>query len=154
MLQDDETYRALAELRYAIRRFVRFSEQAARTAGLEPQQHQLLLALRGLAGGEATVREVAEWLQLQHNSTVELLDRLEARGFVSRRRSTDDRRVVKVTLLPAGEEVLASLSRLHAEELREAAPELVRRLAKFAPDSTIGGIAAGGNPSPDPVRSR
>ncbi len=70
-------YYALAEIRYQIRRFLHFSEEAAREAGLVPQQHQLLLALKGLpAGRKATISELAERLQLRHHSTVELIDRL------------------------------------------------------------------------------
>jgi DNA-binding MarR family transcriptional regulator len=70
-------YQALAEFRYLLRRFLHFSEQEARAAGLEPQQHQMLLAIKGLpADKAASVGELAERLQLQHHSTVELINRM------------------------------------------------------------------------------
>ncbi len=96
-------YQALAEFRYQIRRFLRFSEQMARAAGIEPQQHQLLLAVKGLPEGRrAIIGELAERLQLQHHSVVELVDRLEERGFVQRNRDEGDQRRVLVRLTPAG----------------------------------------------------
>ena len=80
------------QMRYQIRRFLHFSEQAAHEAGLVPQQHQLLLAFKGLpAGRKATISEVAERLQLQHHSTVELIDRLVERGLIKRLRDDIDR---------------------------------------------------------------
>jgi len=113
------TYRALAEFRHQIRRFLHFSEQAARAAGLEPQQHQLLLAVKGLPpGGVATIREIAERLQLRHHSTVELVDRLVHRGLVRRRRNPRDRREVLIDLTGHGEAVLRQLSVHHVAELR------------------------------------
>src|SRR4029453_8398893 len=90
-------FKAMAELRYQIRRFLRFSENAARQAGIEPQQHQLLLAARGLTSGlKPTIGVLTERMQLQHHSTVELIDRLVERGFLFRLRSTDDKRQVLV----------------------------------------------------------
>ena len=122
-------YRALAEFRYQIRRFLRFSEQAARAAGLEPQHHQLLLAVKGLPRhGHATVGELAERLQVQHHSAVELIDRLVERKLVRRRRATVDRRRVFVELTPRGETVLRELSPHHLAELAAVRPA-VRRLA-------------------------
>ena len=77
-------YQALAEFRYELRRFLRFSEQAARAAGFEPRQHQLLLAIKGLPEGkQATISALAERLQIAHHSTVELIDRLVERGSSS-----------------------------------------------------------------------
>src|SRR5580765_42488 len=84
---------AMAELRYQIRIFLRFSENAARQAGIEPQQHQLLLAVKGLPhGSKPTIGVLAERMQLQPNSTVGLIDRLVERGFLLRLRAADDRR--------------------------------------------------------------
>ncbi len=92
-------YRAMAEFRYQIRRFLRFSEQAAREAGLEPQQYQLMLALKGMGDDtDHRIGQIAERLQIQHHSTVELVDRLTRRGLVRRRRSTQDRREVLLDL--------------------------------------------------------
>jgi len=122
-------YQTLAEFRYQLRRFLRFSEQAARAAGLEPQQHQLLLALMGLPEGKkATIGTLAERLQLAHHSTVELVDRLVERGFIQRSRDEADQRQVLVTLTVQGEEVLRDLSLSHRTELRSFGPTLVQVL--------------------------
>jgi DNA-binding MarR family transcriptional regulator len=118
-------YRALAELRYQIRRFLSFSEGAAREVGVEPQQHQLLLACKGLPrGSRATVGTLAARLCLEHNTVVQLIDKLEARAFVTRERSPENRREVLVSITAAGEAVLAHLSVLHREQLRKAGPAL------------------------------
>ncbi len=101
---DDQDYAALHDVRYAIRRFLRFSEDAARAAGIEPQQHQLLLAIK--AGHAERVAALAERMQLRHHSTVELIDRVVARGLATRSRGAEDRRQVIVTLTPEGEAVL------------------------------------------------
>jgi DNA-binding MarR family transcriptional regulator len=122
-------YQALAELRYQLRRFLRLSEEAVRARGLKPQQHQLLLALKGLPGGRrATIGELAERLQVQHHSAVELIDRLVERGFVVRARDGTDQRKVLITLTLQGEKVLQELSLYHRAELRSAGPALIRAL--------------------------
>ncbi|HZR01485.1 MAG TPA: MarR family winged helix-turn-helix transcriptional regulator [Chloroflexota bacterium] len=123
-------YRALAEFRYQVRRFLHFSEQAARSAGLEPQQHQLLLAVKGLPEDQRpTIGTVAERLQLQHHSADELIVRAEKRGLVRRHRDGLDRRQVLVELTPDGEALLHKLTVHHRAELRAAAPALRRALA-------------------------
>ncbi|HEV2388588.1 MAG TPA: MarR family transcriptional regulator [Candidatus Acidoferrales bacterium] len=125
----NEDYRALAEFRYQIRTFLNLSEQASRAAGLEPQHHQLLLALKGLpAGSRATVGYLAERLHLQHHSLVELIDRLESRRLVRRVRSRNDRRVVHIYITRRGEKVLGELSVHHRNLVRTAGPALVRSL--------------------------
>lgn len=122
-------YRALAEFRYQIRSFLNLSEQAARAAGLEPQHHQLLLAVKGAPRAhETTISYLAERLHLQHHSLVELLDRLEARRLVRRVRSRADRRVVLVRITPRGERLLRQLSLHHRNLLRSAGPALVGAL--------------------------
>ena len=122
-------YRALAELRFQIREFVHFSEEQARSCGLEPQQHQLLLAIKGLPEGKrATVGELAGRLHLKHHSTVELVDRLTAHGVVKRARSREDRREVIVRLTPAGARLLRRLTLAHRQELEDTAPRLARAL--------------------------
>jgi DNA-binding MarR family transcriptional regulator len=122
-------YQTLAEFRYQLRRFLRFSEQAARAAGLEPQQHQLLLAVKGLPeGSKATISVLAERLQIAHHSTVELIDRLAQRGYIQRCRDEADQRRVLVSLTPQGEEVLRNLSLAHRAELRSIGPALVQAL--------------------------
>ena len=122
-------YQSLAEFRYQLRRFLHFSEQAARSVGLEPQRHQLLLTLKGLPQGKpATVSELAERLQIQHHSTVELIDRMVDRNLLERSRDENDQRRVIIHLTPYGEEVLRKLSLLHRTELRSSGPELVRAL--------------------------
>ena len=122
-------FRALAEFRYRIRIFLNGGDEAARNVGLEPQQYQLMLALRGLPSGrEASIREVAERLQLRHHSVVELVDRLERRQLLRRERSRIDRRQVILHLTPRGEKVLTRLAKQRITELRIAAPALVRSL--------------------------
>lgn len=122
-------YQALAELRYQIRRFVHFSEQASRTAGLEPQQHQLMLALKGLPKGvRPRIGELAERLQIRHHSTVELVNRLSAAGHVRRHRAGEDRREVLLSLTPSGEKILKELSLHHRAELRIQGPALISAL--------------------------
>ena len=122
-------YQSLAEFRYQLRRFLHFSEQAARSVGLEPQQHQLLLTLKGLPQGRpATVSEVAERLQIQHHSTVELIDRMVDKNLLERSRDENDQRKVIIHLTLYGEEVLRKLSLLHRIELRSSGPALVRAL--------------------------
>ena len=132
-------YQALAELRYQIRRFLHFSEQIARDAGLEPRQHQLMLAVKGLPKGvRPRIAELAERLQIQHHSTVELINRLAAGGYVRRHRGGDDQREVLLALTPKGEKVLRELSLHHKEELRTQGPELItalRRAIATAKDS-------------------
>jgi DNA-binding MarR family transcriptional regulator len=119
-------YRALAELRYRIRHFLREGDAKARAVGLEPQQYFMLLAIRGLPQGrEATIQTLAERLALKHHSVVELVDRLETHGYVRRTRSRDDRRRVFVTLLPRGERLLEQVARNRISELRTSGEALV-----------------------------
>jgi DNA-binding MarR family transcriptional regulator len=122
-------YRQLAEFRYRIRQFLHFSEEAARSQGIEPQQHQLLLALKGMpAGTRPTVTALSQRLCLRHHSTVELVDRLVDHGAVKRRHSDQDRREVLVELTPHGEGLLHQLSVLHWDELRGSGPALSEAL--------------------------
>lgn len=119
-------YRALAELRYLIRHFLREGDAKARAVGLEPQQYLMLLAIRGLPSGrEATIQTLAERLALKHHSAVELIDRLETHGYVRRTRSRNDRRRVFVSLLPRGERYLERVARNRISELRTSGKTLV-----------------------------
>ena len=119
-------YRALAELRYRIRHFLREGDTTAISEGLEPQQYQMLLAIRGLEEGElATVGTLAERLAIKHHSAVELIDRLEKRGFVKRLREKEDRRQVRVLLLSRGEKALAEVVKERISELRASGSALV-----------------------------
>jgi len=137
-------YVALARFRHEIRRFQNFSEQAARQAGIEPQQHQVLLAIKGLpAGSDATVGMLADRLLIRHHSAVELSDRLESKGLIRRSRSRSDRRAVILHLTRRGEKVLSRLSLPHRSELRSAARDLLHALeAALAPTSRARGHAA------------
>jgi DNA-binding MarR family transcriptional regulator len=113
-----ETVRHLAWFRYTLRKFLRFSEQAARRCGITPQQHQLLLGIAGYTSRQkATISELAEFLQERHNSVVELADRAVGRGLVRKVHDTRDRRYVFVSLTPRGEKVLSRLARLHKQEI-------------------------------------
>jgi DNA-binding MarR family transcriptional regulator len=114
-----EEYRALAELRYLIRRFLQEGDSTARNAGLEPQQYLLLLAIRGLpTGQQSTIRTLADRLSLRHHSTVELIDRMEAHAYVKRTPGREDRRKVLVHLLPRGEKLLEQVVEKRVIELR------------------------------------
>jgi DNA-binding MarR family transcriptional regulator len=121
-------YSNLADFRYRIRQFLHFSEQAARSVKLEPQHHQLLLALRAQPDTHAVIGALAERLQIQHNTAVELVDRLARRGLVRRSRAADDRRCVLVEITARGNATLEKLSQTHLDELRRAGPSLVRSL--------------------------
>lgn len=111
-------YEAIADFRYAIRRFLRFSEQAARTNGVTPQQHQLLLAVKGFPGRDyASVSELADRLQTRQHSMVGLIDRTEAQGLVRREQGTTDRRQVFIHLTAEGERMLRKLVAQHRREL-------------------------------------
>jgi DNA-binding MarR family transcriptional regulator len=124
-------YRALAEFRYQIRKYLHFSEKAVQAAGLERGQYQLMLAIKGMPEDvRPRIRELADRMQIQHHSAVELINRLEAGGFVRRERGQEDRREVMLALTPKGEKVLAELALHHHEELRSAAPDLVAALRR------------------------
>jgi DNA-binding MarR family transcriptional regulator len=126
-------YQALAAFRHALRHFLEFSAAAARAAGLPPQQHQALLALKGFSGGEAMgVGELAVQLCVRPHSAVGFVDRLARRGLVRRVPSKDDHRRVQVRLTARGEALLARLSAAHRDELRRIGPELRRALEKIA----------------------
>ncbi|MFZ0284240.1 MAG: MarR family winged helix-turn-helix transcriptional regulator [Terriglobales bacterium] len=124
-------YKSLAELRYQIRRFLHFSEQAARAAGLEPRQHQLLLAIKGLPRGlRPRIRDLAERLKIRHHSAVELANRLTLAGYVRRQRGGADRREVLLSLTPKGERILRKLALHHWTELGTAGPALLTALSR------------------------
>jgi DNA-binding MarR family transcriptional regulator len=126
----ESDYRALAELRYQLRCFLNFSEARARDAGLEPQQHQLLLAIRGLPPDQApTIRCLAERLQIAHNSAVELVRRCAAKGLITKGASERDGREVILRLTPLGTRRLERLARSHRVELRSKAPILLQSIA-------------------------
>jgi DNA-binding MarR family transcriptional regulator len=114
-----QDFEALAEFRFGIRRYLRFSEETVRRHGLTPQHYQLLLALRGFPGREwATMRELADRLQLRHHSVVELVNRAQKQGLVQRAPHPADARAVRVQLTEDGMSILARLSALHRDELR------------------------------------
>ena len=117
-------YEILAAFRYALRRFFRFSEKAAGEAGLSIRQYQALLTIRGFPGrDEATIGEIAEWLQIRHHSAVGLVNRLEAQGFVIRQKRVPDRREVYIRLTPKGNRVLKKLAFLNKQELQRLKPQ-------------------------------
>lgn len=125
-----EDYQALHEFRYQINRFLHFSEEAARAEGLEPRQHQLMLAVRGSASGEPTLGELAERLVIRHHSAVELVDRLTEHGLAERIRVDADRRQVRIRLTDKGEEKLRRLTGSHRDQLRRTGPLLAAALNK------------------------
>jgi DNA-binding MarR family transcriptional regulator len=113
----DQDYAQLLDLRDELRRFIRWSEEQARAAGLTPAQHQLLLAVRGHRGGDPTVGDIAGHLLLRHHSAVELVNRATAADLVQRSIDADDHRVVRVRLTAHGEALLADLAAAHLDEL-------------------------------------
>lgn len=138
-------YVALSEFRYRVRTFLAFSEEQAKAAGLNPQQHQLLLAIKGFGAEQPSVGMLAERLMLRHHSTVELIDRLQRRGLVARARSTRDRRLATVRVTARGAQILRRLSLSHRDELRRTGPDLVRSLSallKAKPRTKVGNRAA------------
>jgi DNA-binding MarR family transcriptional regulator len=126
-------YIALAEFRYQLRRYLRYMEEQARAAGHHPQQYQLLLAIKGLPAPRVpSVTLLAERMQLNHNSMVELADRCEKRGLIRRvRESANDRRQVTLTITADGEKVLRQQASASREELRNIGPILVAALQKL-----------------------
>jgi DNA-binding MarR family transcriptional regulator len=129
---DLQELQALSDFRYNIRRFMRASEEILREQGLKPQQYQLLLHLKAMPDGvPRTIGQMAERLQLQHHSTVELADRLAVRGLVRRKRAGEDRRHVLLELTPKGDKVLAQMAALHRDELRNTGTALVGALKKI-----------------------
>lgn len=124
-------YQALAEFRYQIRKFLHFSDSAVEGAGLERSQYQLMLAIKGMPDGvRPRIRDIADRMLIQHHSAVELIDRLEAGGYVRRERAQNDRREVLLALTAKGERVLGQLALHHHEELQNAAPKLVGALRR------------------------
>lgn len=126
-------YETLAAFRYTLRRFIHFSETAAAAAGITPQHHQALLAIKGFPGRDCvTVGELAERLQLRHHSVVGLVDRLVVGKFVVRSHSAEDRRRVLIRLTPRGEKTLEKVSAMHREQLKRIGPELSLLLERLA----------------------
>ena len=138
-------YESLAAFRYSLRQFLRFSEEAAHAAGITPQQHQALLAIKGFPGRDSiTVGELAERLQILHHSAVGLADRLVADQLIVRKPSKEDRRQVLLSLTARGESILEKLSAAHQEQLRRIGPQINEILERLAGDA--GGAL---NPNPD-----
>jgi DNA-binding MarR family transcriptional regulator len=112
-------FEELAHFRHKLRKFLRFSEDAARECGITPQQHQLMLGIAGFTGtSRANISEIADFLQEKHNSVVGLVDRAVQSGLVERAEDAEDRRVVMVSLTQRGEDILKRLSLLHNEEVK------------------------------------
>jgi DNA-binding MarR family transcriptional regulator len=128
---DQLDYQCLAEFRYQLRDFLKFSERAASKMGLRPQQHQALLAIKGTPGEYVTIGILAERLGIRHNSTVELVDRLIMKGLVERRHNPKDHREVIIDVTNRAERILFDLSLAHRNEIRKLAPLLIRLLGRF-----------------------
>jgi len=124
-------FQCLAEIRYQIRRYAHMGEATARTLRLEPRQQQMLLAIKGLpAGVRPNVGEIAERLQIEHHSAVELVNRMAVAGYVRRERDAGDRREVLLALTPKAQRVLGELSEQHRWELKEGVPQLAQAMRK------------------------
>jgi DNA-binding MarR family transcriptional regulator len=128
-------YQNLGEFRFQLRQFLHFSELQAREHDLEPQQHQALLALKGLPEGKRpTIGELAHRLVLRHHTVVELTNRLESAGFVKRLPDSEDGRQILIHVTPQGAAKLRSLSLAHRDELRVKGPELAKVLRNILRD--------------------
>ncbi|GGF30901.1 MarR family transcriptional regulator [Aliidongia dinghuensis] len=128
----DEDYQTLAAFRYALRRFLAFSERAAKAQGLTAQQHQALLAMKGYGQDRPlAIGDLAEYLMLRHNSAVELVDRLVQAELVERLHAEGDRRRVTLALTPKAEAILQDLSTAHLEELRDSRTLLAQLLERL-----------------------
>lgn len=137
MSRSNVDFESLARFRFVLRRFLAFSDDQARAAGIEPQQHQLLLSLRGLPDGESpTIGALADQLLIRHNSATELVQRMEEKGLVERRTAAFDRRVVLVAITRRGHAVLNQLSRSHRDELRKSGPALAAALQALVSEPT------------------
>jgi DNA-binding MarR family transcriptional regulator len=134
-------YLALGEFRYQLRRFLRNMEEATRLLGANPQQYQLILAIKGLPKGmEPTITNLAERMQLNHNSMVELADRCEEHNLLRRTRSAADRRQVSLSITPDGEALLRRLGVAARQELRDAGPILVEAILRLTGDGRAKGM--------------
>lgn len=129
----DLLLQTLADFRYELRRFLVFSESAALEAGLQPQQHQLLLQVAGAPRNTVvTISYAAERLALKHNSTVELVNRSEREGLLERRADVDDKRRAILRVTRKGKLILGQLAGDHAKELHELAPGLTKALKQIS----------------------
>lgn len=128
-------FEALAQFRYQLRRFLRFSEEVTQAHGVTPLQYQLMLQIMGFPGRNwATVTELAERLQSKHHGVVALISRCESLGLVQRRASTSDLRQVEVRLTARGERCVEALASVHREELGSFQGLLA------APGPVLGGV--------------
>jgi DNA-binding MarR family transcriptional regulator len=138
-----QEYLALAEFRYQLRKYLRYMEEQARARGHHPQQYQLLLAIKGLPGRRPpTISTLAERMQMNHNSMVELVDRSEKRGLIERIRSADDRRQVSLAITAEGEKVLRQQAAVSRQELRSIGPTLLNSLHRLMERSQLAARAA------------
>jgi len=128
---EDADYRTMAAVRAELRKFAHFTEKIANSAGLTPQQHQILVALRASDGMELTIGQLAETMFLKPHSMTGLADRLEALDLVERVRSEKDRRSISLRLTAKARDLLASLSQTHKEELRRIRPLLISLLSQL-----------------------
>jgi DNA-binding MarR family transcriptional regulator len=125
-------FKALAEFRYQMRRYLRYMEEKARARGYHPQQYQLLLAIEGLPEGKRpTIKTLAERMQLNHNTMVELVDRCEEGGLLRRIREDSDRRLVILAPTPTGKRVMEEQARASQAELQEIGPVLFTSLKRL-----------------------
>jgi uncharacterized protein YeaO (DUF488 family)/DNA-binding MarR family transcriptional regulator len=153
MILTDDDYARLLALRAGLRHFQRWSDQQAKAAGLTPAQHQLLLAIRGHGDSRGpTVGEIADYLLLRHHSAVELIDRADSAGLVTRSRDPDDQRVVRLQLTDLGADRLEALSALHLEELERLALRLPAAWKGLAPVQRTHGFPRHPVPGGAPVK--
>ena len=135
---NETEFMALAEFRYRLRTYMRYMEERAREAGLNPQQYQLLLAIKGLPPTKIpAIGVLAERMQLNHNSMVELVDRCEERGLIARKRTGSDRRMVTLAITRDGDNHLRKLASSARQELRSMGPALVHSVMRLIQDPRL-----------------
>ena len=140
----DTDYQRLAQFRFALRQFLHFSDDAARRAGLSPQQYQALVVVRGFADGRApTIGELARRLLIEHHSAVGLVDRLEAVGLLMRKKEAGDGRRVAVVLTERAQDLLRDLVAAHRNELRRLMPLMKPLFSQLRPPKSPKARAAG-----------
>ena len=131
-------YQTLSEFRHQLAGFLRRRRQAAEAVGLEAQQYELLLAIKGLpAGKQPTVKQIAEQLQIQHHSAVELASRLAKRGLLQRERSPADRRQVLLSITKTGEKIVEQVVQYSFQQLENEAPALLKALGRILKHKTV-----------------
>ena len=128
-----EDYDALAEFRYLLRKFLRFSKDFLRTTvGLNSEQYEALLAIKAFPSPDGlTISQLSDRLQVKHHSAVNIVDRLVERKLITRRAGETDRRRRHLELTVKGEKLIEELAAVHRKEMRTRSNEMIRALERL-----------------------